>query len=109
MMTGEEQRSMAANAFTKWKVKDAKAQKLIVSIIKKKSLLHILNSQTAYEMFRKLCSIYERDMKQQKCFLMREFFNYKYDKNVDISTNISQLENLAMKLKALRKDQMDPH
>lgn len=59
--------------------------------------MHILSCVNACKMFKKLCSIYERVMEQQKCYLMREFFSYKYNKEIDISTNISKLDNLAVK------------
>lgn len=95
VVSGEEARPAAGEALAKWKVKDAKAQRLIVSTIERKTLIHILNCTTACGMFKKLCSIYERDSEQQKCLLTREFFSYKYDKSANISTNISNLENVA--------------
>lgn len=101
LVTGNGAAPVEASALTKWKAKDAKAQKLIVSTIEKKALIHILNCETSVEMFNKLSAIYERDSEQQKCTLLREFFSYKYNKTVDMSTNMSNLENLTVKLKSL--------
>ncbi|XP_011687466.1 PREDICTED: uncharacterized protein LOC105449780 [Wasmannia auropunctata] len=101
VVTGAEPAPDEENALAKWKVKDAKARKLIVSTVEKKALIHILNCGTSKVMFEKLCAICERDSEQQKFVLLREFFSYKHDKTVDMSTNVSNLENLAVKLKFL--------
>lgn len=55
-------------------------------------------------MFDKLCKIYEKENKQQKCVLMQEFFNCTYQKDADTSMHISKLENLVYRLKALEMD-----
>lgn len=81
--------------------KDARAQKIIVSTIDKIPVTHILTCESASEMYKKLCEIYERDGSQQKFDLMQEFFNYKYTAGVDMATHVSMLENLAFRLKAL--------
>lgn len=64
VVTGDETVPAEANALAKWKVKDAKAQKLITSTVERKALVHILNCGTSKEMFQKLSSIYERDSEQ---------------------------------------------
>jgi hypothetical protein len=47
-----------------------------------------------------LNNIYQRGSSQQKCMLLQEF-NYKYDRNKDIMSNISHVQNLAHKLNQL--------
>lgn len=53
-----------------WKKKDASAQKLIITTVDKKPLLHLIDCKTANEMWIKICSIYERDSEQQRCSLL---------------------------------------
>lgn len=89
---------------TKWKNKNARAMKVIISSIEKKPLVHLMNCTNAKEMYEKLCSIYERDTEQQKCALLQEFFNYTYNKETDMATHISKLENLSYRLKALNQE-----
>lgn len=87
-----------------WNKKDAQAQKLIITTIDKKVLTHIMTCETAAQMYKKLCDIYGKDTEQQKCSLLQEFFNFSYEKGVDMSLHISQLENLAFRLKALNQN-----
>ncbi|UYV79748.1 FHDC1 [Cordylochernes scorpioides] len=49
-------------------------------------------------------SIFERDDEQLKCKLLQEFHTYKFDKNVDLVANISNLRNLAFKLNNLKQN-----
>lgn len=84
-----------------WRKKDAEAQKVIVTTLDKKPMLHIINCTTAREMWTKICGIYKRDNKQQKCSLLQEFFSFAYDKSIDIATNVSKLQNIAYRLNAL--------
>ncbi|KAM0730296.1 Retrovirus-related Pol polyprotein from transposon TNT 1-94 [Formica fusca] len=84
-----------------WKKRDAVAQKLIVTTLDKKPLLHVLDCNTAREMWIKICNIYERDSEQQRCSLLQTFYSTTYNKNEDIATYISKLRNLAFRLNAL--------
>lgn len=54
-------------------------------------------------MYEKVCSIYRKDNEQQMCNLLQEFFNYSYERGIDISLYISQLEKMAFRLKALNE------
>ncbi|EZA62138.1 hypothetical protein X777_03745 [Ooceraea biroi] len=58
-------------------------------------------------MWQKLKNIYERDSQHQKFALMQEFFEYKKKSNKGIATYISELKNLAFKLKSLREKMND--
>lgn len=90
-----------------WEKKDAIAQKLIITTVEKSVLTHLLNSTTSKEMYDKLVSIYERDTEQQKYKLLQDFYNYKYQKGLNMTAYISDLENLAYKLKALKQNMDD--
>lgn len=94
--------SMSEKDKADWTLKDAKAQRIIITTISKIPLSHLLNCTSSYEMFKKLTAIYERDTQQQKCSLLQQFFNHTF-KNTDIATHISTLENLAYKLNALNQ------
>lgn len=85
----------------KWIKFDARAQKLIISTIDKRNISHIMNCKGSNEMFKKLCNIYGKEGDQNKCSIMQEFFMFKYEEGIDISTHISKLENLAHRLKAM--------
>ncbi|XP_029054686.2 uncharacterized protein LOC114881967 [Osmia bicornis bicornis] len=84
-----------------WKKKDANAKRIIVMSIEKKIMTQIMNCETAKEIWNKIRAIYERDNEQLKCKLLQEFFAYTYSKDMDISTFISKLENMACTLNAL--------
>ena len=99
LVTDEPTEANTAN--TDWIRKNAKAQKYIVTTIDKKPLMHVLSCSTAYEMWRKLSSIYERDSSQQKCTLMQDLFSFAYDKNMDVVSHVSKLQNIKHKLEAL--------
>lgn len=87
-----------------WKKKDAIAQKIIVTSVDRKFLVHIINDTSSYGMYSKLCSIFEKDAEQQKCSLLQEFFNYKYESNSDMTNFISNVQNMAVKLKSLNQN-----
>lgn len=87
-----------------WESKDAKAQKCIITTIDRQPLTHILTCKTAHDMFLKLCTIYERDTEQQKYVLLQEFFNYNFQKESDMATHISKLENLVYRLNSVKQE-----
>lgn len=78
-----------------------KAQKLIITLLEKGILMHIINCSDAKSMYDRLCMIFEKDNEQLKYTLMQEFFNYKFNKSLDIVNNVSWLENIAYKLKSM--------
>ncbi|UYV74622.1 hypothetical protein LAZ67_12000313, partial [Cordylochernes scorpioides] len=87
-----------------WIIKDAKVQKYIISSIDKTILTHIIHCENAKSMYDTICRIFERDDEQLKCKLLQEFHTYKFDKNVDLVANISNLRNLAFKLNNLKQN-----
>lgn len=85
-------------------MKDANVQKIIITTVDRKPVVHILNCKTVAEMWKNLQTIFQRDSTQQKCILQREFFGYVYDKNSDMASHVSKLENIACRLKTLGTD-----
>ncbi|UYV77795.1 hypothetical protein LAZ67_15002324 [Cordylochernes scorpioides] len=88
----------------KWSQKDAKAQKYIMLTIEKNVLTHILNCKTSKEMYEKQVAIYQREDEQLKCKLLQEFHGFKFDKNTDMATNISRMQNLVFKLNNVKQE-----
>lgn len=91
-------------AKTEWVRKDALAQKVIVTSVDKQFLVHILNDTTSHAMYTKLCSLFEREAEQQKCALLQEFFNYKFNDDQNMTNFLSNLQNMAFKLKSLNQN-----
>ncbi|KAE8747228.1 hypothetical protein FOCC_FOCC006020 [Frankliniella occidentalis] len=54
-------------------------------------------------MYTKLKSIYEQDTAQQKCVLLRSFYNYKYNPSKDAQENIAIIEHIQHRLNALKQ------
>lgn len=90
-----------------WIQRDAKAQKIIISTVDKKVLVHMFNCQTSAEMYQKLKTIFKKDNEDQKCRLLQEFFSSQFEKGSDIATHVSKLQNLAYRLKSLKQDVSD--
>lgn len=59
------------------------------TVCRKKPLMHIINCNTAREMWTKLCNVYQHDNDEHKYVLMQEFFSYKMNKSEDVSTHVS--------------------
>lgn len=85
-----------------WQRRDAKAQKFLVTSIDKKLMTHVLNCENSKLMFEKLCGIFQQGTEEQKCSLLREFFNYSFKKVNDLSLHISGLQNIVSRLESLQ-------
>lgn len=86
-----------------WRKKDAKAQKLIVTTIDRKYMMHIIDCKNSKEMFEKIKSIFEKSTSDQICSLLQQFYSYSYAKGTDMTLHISKIENIAHKLKSLKQ------
>lgn len=91
-----------ANKLREWNKKDAKAQKIIVTSIGQKVMIHILNCTTSKQMWDKLKSIYEQDNLAAKHLLHQQFFSYEKRSEDDVATHISKLESIVQKLKNMK-------
>ena len=91
------------NEKTNWVVKDAKAQKYIISSVEKTVLTHILNCKSSKEMYEKLCVIFQKVDEQLECKILQDFYSFKFNKDCDVVTNISKIQNLAFKLNNLKQ------
>ncbi|XP_018396370.1 PREDICTED: uncharacterized protein LOC108774708 [Cyphomyrmex costatus] len=87
-----------------WKKKDAVAQKIIISTIDKKPFLNIMECDTSYQMWTKICNTYGRDTEQQRCKLLQEFYNVSFNKGIDMSTYINDNMVISKLLATLPKE-----
>lgn len=78
-----------------WTKADSVAQKLIVLNVSEQPMLHILNCQTAAEMWRKLVKIYEGKNETNKHLLQQNWFILNKDSSDDLATHISKMQDLA--------------
>lgn len=86
-----------------WKAMDAKAQYIILMTIEQAVKMHIVSCENSKQMYDMLKSIYQMDTTQQKCSLLQEFYNFKYDQQKDMMGNIAYIQNLAFKLNKLEQ------
>ncbi|BET02160.1 Reverse transcriptase (RNA-dependent DNA polymerase) [Nesidiocoris tenuis] len=90
-----------------WLKKDTDAQRIIVTTIDKKLITMILNCETSSQMFSKLCSLFEGQKEQKMTDLYNDFFLYKYKKGQDMTSFVSEMENIVHKLKSLGQEITD--
>lgn len=65
-------------------------------------MTHVLNCENSKLMFEKLCGIFQQGTEEQKCSLLRDFFNYSFKKGNDLSLHISELQNIVSRLESLQ-------
>lgn len=86
---------------------DAKVKFYITSTVDQSVLVHLLTCNTAREMYDTIRSIFERDSSQQKCALLTKFYTYSWANDKTYQENISELKNMAFKLKTLKCEVSD--
>lgn len=84
-----------------WKLKDCKAQKHIVTSVGEEPLLHIMNCETAREMWTKLENVYEQKSKSSIHLLQQKFYSFTKDPADNMAVHISKLRNIVQQLKDL--------
>lgn len=87
--------------FTEWKKKDSKAQKIIVRTMAPQPMMHIINCESAYEMWAKLQAVYEQKSSASIHLLQERFYSFVKDPKDGVAVHISKLENLVQQLKDL--------
>ncbi|CAH0393367.1 unnamed protein product [Bemisia tabaci] len=80
-----------------FKLKDARAQEILVTRMEKGPLSHILSCNSASEMWAKLVNIYERQSNVSVHLLQQQFFNAKFDGSV--MEFVTKIQNLSTELK----------
>lgn len=89
------------NKIKQWEKLDSRAQKVIVTTVGQQALLHIMNCNTAKEMWDKLHGIYEQKSESSIHLAQQKFYSYVMSEKDDIATHISKVEDLSQQLKRL--------
>lgn len=84
-----------------WQKLDGTAQKLIVLHVSEQCLLHIINCESAYEMWRKLQSIYEGRTETSIHLLQQKWFSLTKESTDDLATHIARIRDISHKLQLL--------
>lgn len=80
---------------------DKAARKLIVTAVEKKPLDLLLSCTTAREMWRKLNTVYDMKSDENLSMIQKQFFDFKWEETESVAHNLSKLEQLAAKMRAL--------
>lgn len=84
-----------------WNKADCKAQKFIVSTVGQQPLQHIMNCETARQMWLKLEAVYEQKTQTNIHLLQQRFYSYVRDPQDSMATYISKLETIVKQLQDL--------
>ena len=88
-------------ALAAWNKADKKARRLIVTTIEKKPMELIMNCTTASEMWKKLSTVYDLNSDESLDIVQKQFFHFKWEESESVAHNLSRIEQIAAKLKAL--------
>lgn len=97
--TDEEARARWHRLTIDWNRADGKCQKLIVTSVDNGPLQNLINCESAYDMWEKLLAIHEQKSEASIHLLQQKFFSYSMEATDDMSTHISKVTNLGMRLK----------
>ena len=84
-----------------WELNDSKAQTHIVTSLGQEPLLHIMNCETASEMWKKLETIYEQKSQTSIQLLLEKYYSFAKGPEDNMAVHISKLRNLVRQLKHL--------
>ncbi|KAL7291706.1 hypothetical protein TKK_0014495 [Trichogramma kaykai] len=83
---------------------DKAARKTIAMIVESKPLQMIMDCKSAYDMWNKLHAVYEMKSKESLSLIQKKFFDFKWDPAGSMSQRISDLEQLANKMKLQNRE-----
>lgn len=84
-----------------WSLNDSKAQNYIVTSLGQESLLHIMNCETARQMWTKLETIHEQKSLTSRQILREKYDSFAKDAGDNMAVHVSKLRNLVQQLKDL--------
>lgn len=90
-----------AEALKTWCKKDNKVQRYLSTTICDQAVVHIMNCDTGYEMWKKLHSVYEQKSETSVHLIQQKLFAYQMNEGDSMASHISKLEDLAQQLKDL--------
>lgn len=83
--------------------KDSQAHALIASSLNRSNKMKVINCQTAKDIWTRIESIYENKTSFEKQTLLGKLHNYKIRSTHELSTAISDIQNIAAKLELLNE------
>lgn len=104
VVSGEKSKPEDANAadyeakLAAWKKEDMKAQRVIVTTISQKVMVHIVNCTTSCEMWNRLHSVFEKKSETGILYLQQRYYSYTRDPRDDMASYISKLEEIVQQL-----------
>lgn len=98
---GETSQTTYEKELAVWRKNDSKAQKIIVRTLAPQPMMHVINCESAYDMWGKLQAVYEQKSAVSIHFLQEKFYSFVKDPKDGVALHISKLENLAQQLKDL--------
>ena len=91
-----------------WEQRDNAAQLYITSTIDIQQLRKLINCKTAKEIWERLTSQYEIASTESKHHLLRKFFDYSYQQELDIMSHITAIETMANQVKDFGSNKLSP-
>lgn len=81
-----------------WEKLDSKAQRIIVTSLGEDPLVHVMNCDTARDMWVKLEQVYEQNSQLSVHLLLQKYYSFSRMDGDGIATHISKLRNLVKRL-----------
>ncbi|XP_044010204.1 uncharacterized protein LOC122853856 [Aphidius gifuensis] len=89
------------NSLVKWELSEGKAQSVIVCSVTHQVQQHLRNCSTAKEMWDRLHSVYESKSETSAHMLAQKWYSIKKDDSESMASYISNIQELAHKMKEL--------
>lgn len=107
ILEGKRVKPEGASEISAWEAKDAKVQTLLVTRMSEEAMLHIITCTTSAEMWRKLQSVYEQKTETSVHIIQQRFFQYKFEKGIDMSVFLSKIQEMQNQLKQMGEEISD--
>lgn len=107
IVEGKQVKPEVASEIPAWEAKDAKAQTLLVTRMSEEAMLHIITCTSSAEMWRKLHSVYEQKTETSVHIIQQRFFQYKFERGIDMSVFLSKIQELQNQLKQMGEEISD--
>jgi hypothetical protein len=92
---------------TTWEARDAKAQTLLVTRMSEEVMLHLITCTTSTQMWNKLLSVYEQKSETSIHIVQQRFFQYKFERGVEMSMFLSRIQEMQNQLKQMGEEISD--
>ncbi|CAG4993437.1 unnamed protein product [Colias eurytheme] len=107
ILEGKRVKPEVASEIPAWETKDAKVQSFLVTRMSEEAMLHIITCTTSAEMWRKLQSVYEQKTETSVHIIQQRFFQYKFEKGIDMSVFLSKIQEMQNTLKQMGEEISD--